>query len=339
MTKEKKQTGIFPAALAAAAVLAALCSLGLVLADGAYRDLGAGLLSVTVAAFVADLLILLALKRRTVIAGIVKFWAILLVNCLLFIPAGIWWFGPVAIFHPNRDAAAEEMLSVRADVFADVSEADGLYGWRYRCGTANAPVILCFYGNGETASRKMVEFCEYVSKGYFPGCDIAVYDYPGYGSAPGRPTEASVTAMGLAACDRLQQEGRIVYVFGYSVGTGVANCVAANREIGSLVLMAPYADGYDLFDNFIPVFRSDLTRRMISFKMESSAWAAKVKAAPLLLASRSDRTVPFESSQRLSACYVQAELREVDVADHAGFWSSSECLQAASDHFREATVS
>lgn len=334
----EKRVKILPLAFGAAVVLSALGSTLFVAADRVYRDIVVGLISVALAAFIADFLILMALKRRTVISGIVKFYAILLINCLLFIPAGVYWFGPVAIFHPKADAAAEEMLAAEHNVVADVSKEDGLYGWRYICGVADAPVILCFYGNGETASRKMADFCEYIRQGYFAGFDIAVYDYPGYGSAPGRSTEDSVTAMGLAAYDHLRKTDDVVYVFGYSVGTGPANFVAANREIGSLVLMAPYADGYDLFNNIIPVFHMPVLRRLVSFKMDNAALAERVNVTPLIVASHNDETVPFASSERLAGRYTDVVFEAVDVADHASFWNSVACLQLASDYFTEATV-
>ena len=337
MANEKKMK-VVPAAFGAAVVLAALGSTVIVAMDGAYRDIGVGLISVALAAFIADFLILMALKRRTVIAGIVKFWAILLINCLLFIPAGIYWFGPVAIFHPSADAAAEEQLATEPNVTADVSKEDGLYGWRYDCGVADAPVILCFYGNGETASRKMADFCEYIRQGYFAGFDIAVYDYPGYGSAPGRSTESSVTAMGLAAYDRLRKTDDRIYVLGYSVGTGPANYVAANREIGALALMAPYADGCDLFNNILPVFHTPVMQRLVSFKMDNAALAERVKVTPLVIASHNDETVPYASSERLAGRYPDVVFQAVDVADHASFWNSVACLQAVSDHFTEAAL-
>ena len=317
-------------------VVAALSATLRVVADGAYRDLAVGLLSVAFAVFLADFFILLLVKRRTVLAVALKVLALTVVNCVLFFAAGVYWFGPVAIFRPHADAEAERTLAETSSVSYERSEDGSLCGWRYDCGQPDAPVILCFYGNGETASQKMTDFLLYLRQGYFAGFDIAVYDYPGYGHATGRPTEASVTATALAACDRLLANGDTVCVYGYSIGTGPANYVAANRDIAALALMAPYADGYDLFNNFIPVFHSAPMRALVSFKMESCRLAEDVSVKPLILATRNDRTVPFASSERLAGCYEEAELRQVDVSDHWTFWDSAECLQAASDYFREA---
>ena len=334
MDKQKKH--ILPLALGCAVVIAAAAGVVLLLADPAYRDVGAGLLSVAVAAFAADFFILFLLRRRSVAAGILKFWLIFLVNAALFTAAGVYWFGPVAIFHPRADEAAETALAAQTRV-SEIHE-DGVSGWRYDCGEPGAPVILCFYGNGETASRKMLDFAGYLAQGYFAGFDIAVFDYPGYGHAPGRPTEGSVKTMALAAYDALHREYDSIFVLAYSIGTGAANYVAANRDVASLALMAPYADGYDLFNNLLPVFHGPLLRGLVSFKMESAVFAQKVRVTPLLLASVHDGTVPFESSQRLAGCYESAVFQPVDVADHNGFWQSAECLRLVSDCFKEAAA-
>ena len=173
-------------------------------------------------------------------------------------------------------------------------------------------------------------------RGYFPGFDLAVFDYPGYGRAPGRPTEPSLLRMALAAFDRLRDRYDTVCVLGYSIGTGPANYVAANRPVAALALMAPYADGYDLYNSALDIFHGPLTRLLVSFKMESRLWARRVTVTPLLLASPRDRTVPFASSQALAECYPRAEFRPVEVADHAAFWQNEECLRLIAAYFTEA---
>ena len=332
---QEKRRVLLPA-LGAATVIAAFLAAGLLLLDPAYRDIGAGLLSVSLAAFVFALLVLLAFRKRTVAAGILKFWLILLMNAALFTAAGIWWFGPVAIFHPNADPAAEAALAEDPAVERILSEGGALSGWRYHCGSGDAPVILYFYGNGETGSRKMCELRDDVRQGYFSGFDLAVFDYPGYGNTPGRPTEDSVRQTALAACDYLLPSGNPVFVCGYSIGTGAANYAAANRDVSALALIAPYADGYDLYNHFLPVFHHPLMRGLVSFKMESRVFAKDVKATPLIVASADDRTVPFASSEALARCYPNALFHRLDGRTHAQLPADGECLRLVSDYFREA---
>ena len=332
---QEKRRVLLPA-LGAATVIAAFLAAGLLLLDPAYRDIGAGLLSVALAAFVFAVLVLLAFRRRTVLAGVVKFWLILLFNLIWFTAAGIWWFGPVAIFHPNADAASEAALAAMPEVERIETDEGRLTGWRFHCGKSGAPVILFFYGNGETGSVKMRTLCENVRAGYFAGFDLAVFDYPGYGSSPGRPTEATVKDTALAAFDYLHQTGDVVCVCGYSIGTGLANYVAANRDVSALALIAPYADGYDLYNNFLPVFRSPLLRGLVSFRMESRIFAESVNVTPLVIASADDRTVPLAGTETLVECYQNAVFHRLDGRSHAGLPVDPACLGLVSDYFREA---
>ena len=304
-----------------------------VAADPAYGDIGRGLLAVFAAAFTADLLILTLPRQRTA-AAVLKALALFCVNALLFFCAGVYWLGPVAIFHPHADPAAEQALSAAAG--AEPVETEELSGWIYRCGEEDAPVILCFYGNGETASRKLLELMELTRQGYFTGFDLAVFDYAGYGRQPGRPTEDNLKVTALAAFDYLAERYGAVCALGYSIGTGPANYAAARRNAAALALIAPYADGYDLYQSFLPVFQKGPARALVSFKMESRVFAADVKTAPLILASVHDRAVPFSSSQALAACYAKADFRSVEVTDHNAFWQSEACMGMISDYFREA---
>ena len=84
---QKKRPVLLPA-FGTAVIAAASVSVGLLLMDPSYRDIGAGLLSVALAAFVFALLVLLVFRKRSVLSGIVKFWLILSFNLILFTAAG-----------------------------------------------------------------------------------------------------------------------------------------------------------------------------------------------------------------------------------------------------------
>ena len=334
---QEKRRVLLPA-FGAAVMIAAAVSVGLLVLDPAYRDIAAGLLSAALASFVFALMVLLFFRKRSVLSGIVKFWLILLFNLIVFTAAGIRWFGPVAIFHPNADASSEAALASMPQVERIEEDGGRLSGWRFRCGESGAPVILFFYGNGETGAAKLRTLCDNVRAGYFAGFDLAVFDYPGYGGVPGRSTEETVKETALAAYDYLRQTDEVICVCGYSIGTGPANYVAANRDVSALALIAPYAEGYDLYNNFLPVFRHPLLRGLVSFRMESRVFAQSVKVTPLIVASADDCTVPLASSETLAGCYPQAVFQRLDGRSHAALPVDPACLGLVSDYFREAVA-
>ncbi len=70
---------------------------------------------------------------------------------------------------------------------------------------------------------------------------LVAMEYPGGGGIPGTPSEAGLKADALAAYDWLstQHDGPIV-VHGYSMGTGLAQYVAAERGVAAIILDAPF---------------------------------------------------------------------------------------------------
>lgn len=107
-------------------------------------------------------------------------------------------------------------------------------------GTAPAPVLMFFHGNGELIDFLSSEF--QVPRGW--GMGVLLVEYPGYGRSGGSPSEASVTAAVLAAHDWVTSQpsidrGRIV-AYGRSLGGGAAAILAAQRGAVALVLESTF---------------------------------------------------------------------------------------------------
>jgi fermentation-respiration switch protein FrsA (DUF1100 family) len=107
-------------------------------------------------------------------------------------------------------------------------------------GTARAPVLVFFHGNGE-----LIDFLSYEFQAPRNwGMGILLVEYPGYGRSAGSPSQASVTAAVLAAHDWLALQpsvdrGRVV-AYGRSLGGGAAAILAAQRGAAALVLESTF---------------------------------------------------------------------------------------------------
>ena len=80
------------------------------------------------------------------------------------------------------------------------------------------------------------------------GFSVFAYDYEGYGTSEGKPTETSVYQDEAAAYDYLAinlktPPDRIV-IFGRSVGTGPATYIAARRPAAGLILQSPFVSAF-----------------------------------------------------------------------------------------------
>jgi pimeloyl-ACP methyl ester carboxylesterase len=169
-----------------------------------------------------------------------------------------------------------------------------------------APLVIYFGGNGEVSYRKLRGIEEMGQWEYFAGYHYLYIDYEGYGLNDGQTGQRSMYEGALAVYDYAAalpdvDSGRIV-AMGYSLGTGCAVYLAANRPVAGLVLAAPYAKGVDLYNNVLPIFYGPM-EWLVKQKIPSEDYAPSVACPALVIASRSDETVPYLSSERLAALF------------------------------------
>lgn len=262
-------------------------------------------------------------------------------SVLVLAGVAVYQVAPQMLFYPHFDEESYAAL-VGNPLAEELTIQNGdrvLSGWMLHNADGKAPLVLYFGGNGENAAARIRKLIEKDQTGFFSGCNFAFLDYPGYGKSSGTPTETTLTQMGLDAYDALAAREDVdasrIIAFGYSMGTGVANYVAANRAVAGLVLMAPYADGYDLYNSIADVFHGPL-RLLVAFRMESVRFAGTVQVEPLIVASVDDQTVPFASSERLTGAYpAGCDLARFSGLGHNDFWGSGEVFVRIGDYIRE----
>jgi len=141
---------------------------------------------------------------------------------------------------PLRPEAAQAAASPQVEPLA-FTAPDGvrLRGWLVRNSDGGrAPLLIYFDGSGSEASQ-MIPYAQRLA-----GWSVALVNYRGFGQSEGTPGHAAVLADATLVYDSLAQRsdvdaGRIVGM-GYSVGTGVAVHLAAQRPVAGTVLVAPY---------------------------------------------------------------------------------------------------
>ena len=99
--------------------------------------------------------------------------------------------------------------------------------------------IVVFHGNGGWC----VDRTAYVDAITRRGFRVFLYEYPGYGGRPGRPSEAAIVPDARALVRSLDQAGYgPVYVWGESLGAGVAAaaCADPTLPVHGLTLAMPW---------------------------------------------------------------------------------------------------
>ena len=98
------------------------------------------------------------------------------------------------------------------------------------------PVVLYFMGNAGAVPLFGVAFRTHRQAGRH----VIALEYRGGAGRPGRPSETVLKEDALVAADYALGLGRPVVVQGYSLGTGLATYVAAERPVQAVILTAPY---------------------------------------------------------------------------------------------------
>jgi pimeloyl-ACP methyl ester carboxylesterase len=129
-----------------------------------------------------------------------------------------------------------------------------------------------------------------------PGTGWLLVDYRGYGSSGGSPSEKALVADALRWYDRVSPEQKKVYLFGRSLGSGVAVQLAAHRPVAGVILVAPFDSLVEVGKRHYPFLPVNW---MLKHRFDSVALAPAIKAPLLCVVASRDEIIPAEHSKRL----------------------------------------
>lgn len=156
--------------------------------------------------------------------------------------------------------------------------------------------ILYSHGNAEDLGdiRPILESLK--SSGY----SVFAYDYRGYGTSEGKPSERNTYQDINAAYNYLTQELKIspnnIIVYGRSVGGGVAVDLASRQPVGGLVMESAFITAFRVVTK-IPLFPFDKFRNIDKIK--------RVQCPVLVLHGTADEIIPLWHGQELFAAVNQ----------------------------------
>lgn len=195
---------------------------------------------------------------------------------------------------------------------ATFASPDGLTIPYWEHATETGPILLYFHGNG----GGLHAFAEPLA--WFAAQDLHVIamEYRGYPGAPGIPSERALVGDATALFDAIRQRypGRSVMAWGYSLGSGVATQLAAQRPVARLVLEAPFSATVDRAQQLFPLFP---VGQLMRDQFLSREHIRGVHAPLLILHGTDDLLIPIALGEAL---YAQAnppkQFRRYPGADH-----------------------
>lgn len=181
--------------------------------------------------------------------------------------------------------------------------------------------ILYSHGNAEDLSGILWVLREIRDIGFA----VFAYDYQGYGTSQGTPSEYNTYRDIEAACNYLTQElgvpARQIIVYGRSVGGGPSIDLASRQTVGGLVVESSFVSAFRVLTR-IPILPFD--------KFVNVDKIGKVRSPVLVMHGKADEVVRFWHGEQLFAAANEPKLNFwVDGAGH------NDLMDVAGDRYFE----
>lgn len=182
-----------------------------------------------------------------------------------------------------------------------VTTADGLSlkGYYYPPREAGKRLIVFFHGNGGNryvAARYAAPLAE-------QGDGLLIADYRGYGGNPGTPSEKGLRADAAAfvAYGRTLQPGAPIYLFGHSLGGGVALDAATREDIAGVVTLGTFTS--------LTAMAPAYARPIMPDRFDNLKAVTRIKVPLLLIHGTADDIIPFSEGEALKKAAFAANVR------------------------------
>jgi fermentation-respiration switch protein FrsA (DUF1100 family) len=227
---------------------------------------------------------------------------------LVVLYVGLLWLASRSdriIFQPQRSSYSDKEILAPYQVFRISSGASGPQA---RTGAASITALylpnpdarftlLMSHGNAEDIGQNRPLYEEYRRRGFA----VFAYDYRGYGTSAGTPTEQGIYADEYAAWDYLLNTLRVspsrIILHGTSVGSGPAVELAERLSIAdqdqrpaALILVAPFRSAFTVLTK-VPIIPWD--------KFPNAQRIKNVLMPVLVIHGEADGVIPFSHGQKV----------------------------------------
>ena len=245
--------------------------------------------------FLAEEFFLLAGRSGVLAMTSLKWLIVLAVLAYGGLMALMYVFQRALMYFPDtvRTPPAQAGLAQAEEVTLTTSDGERLIAWTV-APHDDKPVMLYFHGNGGALNLRVSRFAWVVAGGY----GLVALSYRGYGGSTGKPSEDGLIRDARAAYDFavVRYPARRLVPWGESLGTAVAIALAAERDVGGLILDAPFTSAADIGAAAFPFAP---VRWLIKDAYRSDRRIAHVHAPLLVMHGERDAVVPIAFGERL----------------------------------------
>lgn len=201
-----------------------------------------------------------------------------------------------------------------------------LAGWYIPTENSELTVLFC-HGNGGNMMHRL----DSINFLYNLGLNCFIFDYRGYGSSEGKPSEEGTYLDARAAYKWLTEEKKTspdnIIVFGRSLGGSIAAQLTSKTQAKALIIESAFTSYVDIGRKFYPYMP---VRWFASFGYRTTDYVKEVKSPVMIIHSRNDEVVPFEFGLELyEAANEPKEFVEMFGSHNDGFLVSGEIYKKA----------
>ncbi len=155
-------------------------------------------------------------------------------------------------------------------------------------------VVLYFHGNSDNVTRYAKSATIFTKQGY----EVWMPDYPTYGKTAGELTEDNMYKQAKEVYKLAHSKFSVdsIFIYGKSLGTGVASYIAAKEKCAALILETPFYSIPSLFSTYAPIYP---TSRMSHFKFPVAEYLQEVTAPVIIFSGTADKVIPYRNAAKL----------------------------------------
>lgn len=196
--------------------------------------------------------------------------------------------------------------------FAEMQTEDGVRLRHVRlAGDEGSPKLMFFHGNGTLAAYEIERGRILQENGF----DVLLVEYRGYGGSGGIPSAEAMLKDSLEVYDWYQtSQDDWIFLYGHSLGTGMASYVASKRPVRSMVLEAPFPALSDVAASRHPIFP---VRALLKHEIKSAEYLKGNDTPILIIHGKRDQVVPLKFGQALYET-LDPKYSRIEIIDDAG---------------------
>ncbi len=241
--------------------------------------------------------------------------ALLLAPLILYVLLRLFEYAQVFQPHSQLIVPPNTIHKSPEDIFFPTIDGCRLNGWFFAA-PAQSPwndwAVLLSHGNGGNISHRLDLCALWLAEGF----NVLAYDYRGYGSSNGRPSEKGTYRDAESAHQWLRKRGfpaEKIIALGESLGGAVAAELALRKPIGGLVLQSTFTSIPDIGKEHFPWLP---VRTLGAIRYATRTKLPSLKIPILILHSRADTIIPFHHSQQNYQTANKPKLFQEITGDH-----------------------